>query len=169
MPRPKTQADLLTAMDAELAKLEAQVAQLPPEQLTLPGVTGEWSVKDLFAHLTAWQQLVLGWHAAGKRGETPVTPAEDLTWAQIPELNRRIYEAHKDEPLDEVRAAFSRSAAECRAAVAASDDHELFAPRVYKWTKTTTLGAYYVSATSSHYLWARDEIRKWVKARARAG
>ncbi|MDR1213109.1 MAG: ClbS/DfsB family four-helix bundle protein, partial [Propionibacteriaceae bacterium] len=37
---------------------------------------------------------------------------------------------------------------------------ELFSRGVYPWTKSTTLGAYFVSATSSHYDWAMKKLRK---------
>jgi hypothetical protein len=43
-------------------------------------------------------------------------------------------------------------------------DHELFTKKLYKWTGSTSLGSYLVSNTSSHYTWAYDLIRKWLKA-----
>ncbi|MGL4649144.1 MAG: ClbS/DfsB family four-helix bundle protein [Caldilineaceae bacterium] len=166
MPRPTTKVELLRALDAERSQLESLLAPLAPEQLTAPGVVGAWSVKDVLAHLTAWHQMCLTWHAAGKRGEQPATPADGLTWQQIPILNERIYMQWRDEPLASVRTAFAASCDEIRAAIAAATDEELWTPKVYKWTKSTTLGAYFVSATSSHYLWARTEIRKGLKAKA---
>lgn len=39
-------------------------------------------------------------------------------------------------------------------------DAELFEKKRYKWTGTTLLGAYFVSATSSHYDWAYKLIKK---------
>lgn len=33
-------------------------------------------------------------------------------------------------------------------------------PGNYAWTKTTTLGAYFVSSTSSHYDWAMKKLRR---------
>lgn len=166
MPRPTTKAALLAAADDELAQLERLLAPLSAEQQTAPGVVGEWSIKDVLAHLTAWHEMALAWHAAGLRGETPPTPGGGFTWAQLPALNQQIYAAHRDEPLAQVWAAFRESAARTRAAIEAAGDEQLFTPGVYKWTKSTTLGAYFVSATSSHYAWARTAIRKGLKAKA---
>jgi hypothetical protein len=42
-------------------------------------------------------------------------------------------------------------------------DEELFEKKKYPWTGSTSLGAYFISATCSHYLWAYDLIRKWLK------
>lgn len=39
-------------------------------------------------------------------------------------------------------------------------DRELFEKKKYKWTGTTSLGAYLVSATSSHYDWVLKLIKK---------
>ena len=42
-------------------------------------------------------------------------------------------------------------------------EEDLFTPGRYAWTKTSTLGAYFVSATASHYAWARKEVHKCLK------
>ena len=43
---------------------------------------------------------------------------------------------------------------------------QMFTTGEYAWTKKNTLGTYLVSATSSHYLWARKEIRKGFRQKA---
>ena len=43
----------------------------------------------------------------------------------------------------------------------------LFGRGHYRWTGSNTLGAYFVSATSSHYLWARNEIKKGMRVHDR--
>jgi uncharacterized protein (TIGR03083 family) len=164
MPRPNSQADLTAQSRRAWEALQAETGPLSAAEMTAPGTVGEWSVKDVLAHLTAWQQMVLGWYAAGKRGETPRTPSDKHTWAQIPALNQDIYEAHRDQPLDEVRAELAASHRQAMSLVESLDDAELFTPNVYAWTKTTTLGSYFTSALSSHYEWARKEIRKGLKA-----
>lgn len=39
-------------------------------------------------------------------------------------------------------------------------NEELFEKKRYKWTGTTSMGSYLVSATSSHYDWALKLIKK---------
>jgi hypothetical protein len=41
---------------------------------------------------------------------------------------------------------------------------ELFAKNSFAWTGTSTLGAYCVSATSSHYEWAIKKLKIHIKA-----
>ena len=164
MPRPTSKSDLLAAIEKERGALETLLELLTPEQMTDPGVVGEWSVKDVLAHLVEWEQMVLGWHATGLRGETPEMPAPGFKWNQTPQLNQQIYEKHRERPLDEVLERFRASHQEILGVIRGLSNEEMFTTGHFAWTKKNTLGTYLVSATSSHYLWARKEIRKGLKA-----
>jgi hypothetical protein len=48
-----TKAELLARLDREQTRLAAVLASLLPAQWTLPGVVGDWSVKDVLAHIIA--------------------------------------------------------------------------------------------------------------------
>ena len=168
MPRPTSKDDLLTAIEKERGALETLLETLPDEQMTDPGVVGDWSVKDVLAHLVEWEQMVLGWHRAGLRGETPEIPAPGFKWNQTPQLNQHIYEKHRNRPLDKVLEQFGTSHQEILGVIQALSNEELFTAGQFAWTKKNTLGTYMVSATSSHYLWARKEIRKGLKAKEKS-
>ncbi|MDY7079609.1 MAG: ClbS/DfsB family four-helix bundle protein [Chloroflexota bacterium] len=165
MPRPASKLDLLAAIEKERGALEMLLETLTPEQMTEPGIVGEWSVKDVLAHLIEWEQMCLGWHAAGLRGETPELPAPGFKWNQTPQLNQHIYEKHRERPLDEVLEQFQASHREILEVIQGLSNEKLFTTGHFAWTKKNTLGTYMVSATSSHYLWARKEIRKGFRAK----
>jgi hypothetical protein len=168
MPRPTSKTDLLAAIDKERGALEALLEGLTPEQMVEPGVVGEWSVKDVLAHLIEWEQMVLGWYRAGLRGETPEMPAPGYKWNQTPALNQMILEKHRDRMLDGVLAEFGASHREILGVVQGLSNEALFTAGQYAWTKKNTMGTYFVSGTSSHYLWARKEIRKGLRAKQEA-
>lgn len=165
MPRPTSKAQLLEYSATNYEKLQAEIAKLTPEEMVEAGTVGEWSVKDVLAHLYEWQRMVRSWYAIGKRGENPITPSEAYTWKEIPALNQHIYETYRDIELDNITEKLATSHAETLREIDGMSDEELFTPKIYKWTKSTTLGSYYTSATSSHYDWARKEIRKGMKAK----
>ncbi len=167
MPRPTSKNDLLAAIEKERGALETFLETLTPEQMTEPGIVGEWSTKDMLAHLIEWEQMVLGWHAAGLRGETPEIPAPGFKWNQTPQLNQHIYEKHRDRALDEVLEQFQASHLEILGVIQDLSNEKLFTAGHFAWTKKNTLGTYMVSATSSHYLWARKEIRKGFRAKGK--
>lgn len=50
---------LLERLDREWAALLESYAGLSDAQLTQPGVTGNWSVRDIIAHVTWWEEEAL--------------------------------------------------------------------------------------------------------------
>jgi hypothetical protein len=48
-------ARLLRRLDAAWVALRASYAGLSNGQLTTPGVTGDWSVRDILAHVSTWE------------------------------------------------------------------------------------------------------------------
>jgi hypothetical protein len=167
MSRPLSKAELVQAMLVEYQKLDALLKTLTEDQMCLPEVCGLWSVKDILGHLYAWQQMVLSWYRAGVRGEDVKTPASDLKWSEIPLLNQRIYEQYRDVSLNELKARFAASHGEIFETLKSIPEEELITPKFYSWPKSTPLLSYFVSSTSSHYLWAYNEIRRWRKLQAK--
>jgi uncharacterized protein (TIGR03083 family) len=165
MPRPQTKADLLSESEKERAALDQFLSTLTPDQMTEPGALGEWSVKDVLAHLYAWEQMVLGWLAATRRGETPHVPAEGYKWNQLPAFNEEIRQEHNDRALEEVLGLYKKSYRQMMDTIRGLPEETLFTPGLYPWMNKNTLAAYFTSSTSSHYRWARKELRKTFRAR----
>ncbi|MBN2500170.1 MAG: ClbS/DfsB family four-helix bundle protein [Anaerolineales bacterium] len=164
MPRPHTKTHLLAESEKEHNALEDTLSTLTPEQITQTGVVGEWSVKDVLTHLYAWEQMVLSWLAASQNGETPYVPAEGYKWSQLPALNEHIRVTHAGHSLDEVQTMFQASYQQTTERIAPLSEEMLFTPGLYPWMNKNTFAAYFTSCTSSHYRWARKEIRKGVRA-----
>ncbi|MFO7680934.1 MAG: ClbS/DfsB family four-helix bundle protein [Chloroflexota bacterium] len=170
MPRPVSKDQLLAAMQKEHGSLDILLASLPPETTQQTSDTIEnWAVKDVLAHVTAWEQMVLSWYRAGLQGEAPHLPAPGFNWRQIPALNEKIYQEHRLEPYGKVRQSFDASYEEILQTLQKIDNEDLFTPERYAWTNKNTMGTYFVSATSSHYDWAKKEIRNCLKRDSAAG
>ncbi len=158
----RNKALILERIATERRRLEANLARVPPEMWALPGVVGAWSIKDILAHLFAWEQLLLGWHAAGLRGEKPVLPAPGLTWSEIDTLNATIYRQYRDRPLPEIQAESNRSYREILAFVESLPEADLFAPGLYEWLERANLAGYILANSANHYRWAKNQIRRWL-------
>jgi hypothetical protein len=165
MSRPATKNELLKAIEIERNALEQLLAELSPEQMVEPGIVGNWSVKDVLAHLVEWEQMLLRWHAAGLKGKLPMIPSEEFNWAQLPQLNQQIYEKHRNQPLAGIQKEFNTSFKKILKTIQNLPEEDLFSRGRYAWTKNNTLGAYFISNTSSHYHWARTALRKGLKAK----
>lgn len=105
----KTRDELLREIQAEREAWRALVAEVGPERMEEPGPMGDWSFKDLAAHLTAWHDRTLARLEAGPDGEMPPPPwpaslgTEDAI-EDWDEVNAWIYAQHRDRPVDEVLA-----------------------------------------------------------------
>ena len=164
MSRPTTKRELLQRSRTDFEKVLAAADAVPSERREGPSAYPRGSVKDMLAHLDAWHGLFLEWERIGRTGIVPPIPAEGYSWQALPDLNMTIHEAHLDDPWAEVMARLRDSNAQVRAVIDSYDDHELFEKKRYRWTGATSVGAYAVSATTSHYDWAMKLLRKSQRA-----
>lgn len=101
--------DLLVALRDERAAIGILLDQMHARDLELPGVEGNWSVKDVLAHLAAWDRRGLHWIEAADAGRMPQMPEPGLRWDAIDRLNAQTTEANKNRPFAEVYADFEGS------------------------------------------------------------
>jgi hypothetical protein len=162
MSRPTNKDDLLALSQKNFQRLNDFVDAFSGEErdAEFPPGTLNRNIRDVLAHLHHWHLMMLDWYTVGMRGDKPDIPAKGYTWKTTPALNRAIWECHRETPLADIRELLDASHAEMQRLIAAHDDAELFEKKRYKWTGTTSLGAYFVSATSSHYDWAYHLIKK---------
>ena len=163
MPRTTTKQQLIGDAQTERATLEKLLATLTPEQMTQSKSADDWSAKDVLAHLIEWERMVMKWYETGAKGKVPAVPSEEYNWGKLPQLNHAIYLKHHDRSLAEIQKEFKSSYKKIMKTIEGIPEKELFTRGQYPWTNNNLLAAYFVSATSSHYRWARIEIRKKVK------
>jgi hypothetical protein len=92
---------LVDRLEGEWRDFTASYAGLPEARLTEPGVMGDWSVKEIIAHVTTWEEEALKYLpviAAG--GATPRYAAV----GGIDAFNAQTSERKRTLSLDEVRA-----------------------------------------------------------------
>ena len=137
------------------------LAGLTVDELITPGVVGTWSVKDILAHITTWEQRFLGALAIVERGETPAWPEAGYTWDDLDDLNARDYQANQARPLAAVWVAFERSYAELVARIVALPEAALITPGTYAWTEAHPLWRYLDANAGEHYREHAEQIRQW--------
>lgn len=162
MPRPKTKAELIEVSRANYRRLLDHIDALSPiaQQADFKPGTMNRNIRDVLAHLHHWHGLLLDWYRIGMAGDKPIMPAEGHTWKTLPALNREIWERYRTSSLSEARTDLQRSFEDAQAIIDRHSDAELFTKKHYGWTGSTSLGAYLISATSSHYDWARKLIKR---------
>jgi hypothetical protein len=97
-----SKAQLLDDLRAEQAGWEALLSDIGEEHMTQPGVAGEWSIKDIVAHLTAWRRRTVGRFQAALRHEPAPAPPWPAEMQDDDEINAWFYAADRDRPLADV-------------------------------------------------------------------
>ena len=165
MPRPKSKSELLQLSQDNFMKLNDFIDQKSrgEQEKEFPKGTMNRNVRDVLAHLHHWHLLTLDWYKIGMSGEKPEMPAKGYTWKTTSDLNKWILENYQSSTLKKVRKLLNKSFQQVQGIIESHSDEELFEKKKYKWTGSTSLGAYLISATSSHYDWAFKLIRKATK------
>lgn len=167
MARATTKSALLSDATIGFDKLTGYLDTWTPEQLHAQFCIEDRDtcVADVLAHLHEWHNMVLRWHEVGTiHGGSPAVPGEGYTWRTIPALNQEIWETYRGVELSDIEERLRASHQAVLAEIESHSDAELFERGVYQWTKSSTLGAYFVSATGSHYFWAMKKLRKQFSA-----
>jgi hypothetical protein len=162
MPRPKTKTALLELSQQNFKALNDYIDQLDPaaQEANFNKKGLNRNIRDVLAHLHHWHIMMLTWYDVGMKGKKPMMPAKDYTWKTVPLLNKWINEHYQNKSLKEVRLLLVESFQSLQEIIHQHTEKELFEKKYYKWTGTTSLGSYLISATSSHYEWGLKLINK---------
>ncbi len=92
---------VLTRLKEEFDRWEELLANLSDEQVASSRLRNGWTIKDLMAHLMAWQQVTVARLEAARRNEEPVFPVwfaeEDPESEDVDRFNARIYQTYRDQ------------------------------------------------------------------------
>jgi hypothetical protein len=96
-----SRSDVLKRLDARWQALLASYAGLSEAELAEPGVTGTWSVKDIIAHVTVWEEEALAHLPVVLAGKRP--PRYSVTHGGINAFNAQMTARNRELSLVEVQ------------------------------------------------------------------
>ena len=91
---------LLKRLDTAWCAFQESYAGLPDPELLAPGVTGTWSVRDIIAHVTTWEEEALKHLPLVLMGRKP--PRYSVSYGGINAFNAQTSEQKKNLLLSEV-------------------------------------------------------------------
>ena len=165
MPKPKNKEELLKASKENYDKLLSLINSLDEvdkKKLFLSNTLNK-NIRDVLTHLYHWQIMFMEWYKVGMKGDKPDMPARGYSWKDTPQLNILINKKYQKTPLEDAQSLLSRSHKKIVKIINNHTNKELFEKKLYGWTGTTSLGAYLISCTSSHYDWALKLIKRALK------
>jgi hypothetical protein len=162
MAEPTNKAELLREMQSGYAAFEQLLAPLSGEQLTTPGVNGDWSIKDILVHLATWQARAAHSVESLTRGEQPRHDPPIENDEEMNRFNDATFAAKRSLPLEQVWHDFRASYQRLLAAVEASSEVDLFDPQRFAWTDGSPLWQNIAGNSFGHYEEHVPTITEWL-------
>ena len=171
MARPQTKENLMIAAKENFEKLNILISKMSDKELTTPfdfskdekKKEAHWkrdkNLRDVLIHLYEWHQLILNWVESNQKGEEKPFLPEPYNWRTYGDMNVEFWKKHQNTSLEDATKALQKSHKEVLKLAENFTNEELFSKKVYKWVGGSTLGSYFVSATSSHYDWAIKKLK----------
>ena len=172
MARPTTKEILAIIAQEKFDKMWSIIDKMSRTQQEAPfspemasaGKETHWArdknLRDVLVHLYEWHQLLLAWVKANTNGEKRDFLPQPYNWRNYPDMNVAFWEKHQATTLPKAKGLLKDSHAEVMKLLDHFSQEELFSKQSFSWTGTTTLGAYFISATASHYDWAIKKLKK---------
>lgn len=135
---------LRESIEAGRDRLDRTLAGLDDAAM-LDRVEGDWTRKDVVAHIEAWERRLLALVAALRAGDPPPAAVE------TDELNERFFQANRDRSLDDVRSGERDAYRRMLAAIDEASDEELFDGRHFAWTGGDPLADWFRANGDEHY------------------
>jgi hypothetical protein len=169
-----SKVEMLSAMRRTRDEWEALLAAVGEARLAEPGVEGVWSVRDVLAHLTAYERSAAAQLWADLRGEQPTTrdlygleavPPEVTSETRVwdhDQYNAWVAGWNRERPLAEVLADSRRAYERLLAAVEAVPEADFAAPGRFAWTGGRSLQQILPNQSFRHYLMHLPAIRAWL-------
>jgi hypothetical protein len=142
---------LLKRVDKAWEAFNESYAGLSDVQLMEAGVTGAWSVRDILAHVTTWEEEALKHLPRILKGGTP--PRYSLLYGGIDSFNTRMTEEKRNLSLSEVREQLAATHRRLVALIQSAPEHQLIGHTRFR--RRLRLDTY------SHYTIHAEAIRQW--------
>lgn len=158
--------EFLAILKAERAKLEKLLTAVGIKRMEFPGVSGFYSMKDILAHLEAYERALVVWLKEARAGRVYVDDVLDQ-----PDVNARnaiVYRANKDRDVAAVIEAFHRTWDDLETCVTDLTDEELTdAERtawfvVPRWQRKEVLWRCIANDSYEHHQQHIPDIERWL-------
>src|SRR5260370_32015338 len=138
--------DLINQIQSAHDELESILKGLSDEELIHSPGPNQWSIKDMVAHITFWQQSMVQNLKRMQDGE----PAEFIN-GETDDVNEQVHSANILRPPELVRAEFNRSYKELLDALQTFSEDDLNDADRFAFREGKPLYEYILGETAEHY------------------
>ena len=159
---------LLENIQRKHNQLATLLATLDEDVLCTPTLDGGWSIKDLMAHVSAWEQLCTEWLEMYVQSEIP-DPFSHMRDGS--DANERIFRENQNRSLQEVQENFSRTyqtfLKQVQDLTQTISEEDLNRPQVWlrqlPWLHGQSLFGLIADNSYEHYQNHGQQIRTWLE------
>ena len=162
MQENMTKTKLLHLIQTERQMLEEALSDIEQEDMVAPALQGGWSIKDLLAHITTWEQNMISWLGVARKGNEPqLVPPGFSSWDEIDAINQSYYLQNSKKELFEVLNAFNKVYIKALKIVQETSEDDLIDPNRFPWRKGEPIWHMVAANTFWHYEEHRVDIEVW--------
>lgn len=149
--------DVLDALSTARGDLLDALNGLTPDQMIMAGAVGIWSVKDVLAHLVAWEsEVVTALNQVQNRRVPSILRIDD-----IDEWNEEQYHTSVRQPLEAIQADLEGVHKMVRRMITDFDERALVDNRRYSWMEGEPLWFLIEENVTLHEQEHASDIRTW--------
>ena len=163
MEEQMSKSKLLQEIQGERQRLEKTLAMVNEEQMLIPGVIDEWTVKDILAHITVWEQRMVRWLGEAMSGEEAHMLPDGMTWDDLDDWNEKTYQEHLHRPVEQVLADYELSYPQALKAAKEVPEQDLIDPNRFDWREGDPLWVMVAANTFWHYTEHEKSIKAWLE------
>ena len=163
----QSKAALLEHMREGREVWDGLMLQVPDSAITIPALHGGWSVKDLMAHVAAYEKWTAAQIRAANERREPTNlelygvddvPEDPEGW-DLDRVNAAIYDRYAVTPIADIRALAEHAFADLIAAIEAVPESELTTTDAQSWAGGDTLLDVIPRQSYVHYEHHLDDLR----------
>lgn len=165
----KLERQLIAIVDDEQDEWEVLLADVDPDRFDEPGVSGDWSFRDVVAHLLAWRDGSLRLLEAAARGEPEPPPPWPTTLTTDDAIGAWLHERDRQVPARAVLAAYLDTFARLRAVIRTLPVDALTDPDYFPWMNGESVAASMLDRSWFDHLHVEHEpdLRRWIATQPR--
>jgi len=158
---PTNKSELVFVIKKERGNLESLLNQLTSDQKKEKGVEAEWSIKDIMAHIAAWERLAqdrLNSATTGEKLKIPVIESDNF----VDIFNAEVYESNKESSIKNVETEFHNSYNDFMRQIETLEEEFLIEVLPFDWAGDLTAQVLISANSHWHYLEHAKSINAWV-------
>lgn len=164
---------ILAALREEFDRWEDLLVRLDERQILTPLLPSHWTVKDVIAHLMAWQQRSVARVDAAVGRHDPRFPdwsaGIDLDAEGVTDrVNARIYETYRDQSWSAIHSQWQAGFERFLRLSEQVSEPDLLASGLYPWLEGSPL-ALILTASYDHHQEHLDKLNAWLREHGEEG